>query len=627
MCGITAVIKKDNFKLSFEILQRINREVAHRGPDDEGYKCFRNKLKTNESLFASDSDWEVGLGHRRLSIIDLSEAGNQPMSIENNYWITFNGEIYNYIELKAELIKLGYSFTTKTDTEVILKAYAAWGTKCFERFNGMWGMVLYDLVNNVVIVSRDRIGIKPVYIYQNKDYIAICSEIKQLKHIPNWQYNINIETAIEYLQTGYESHTDSFFADVHPIEPGTYIEIDPNDLSVSEKQPFWFPENIKPEIDDQIEAAASFNNIFLSSILLRLRSDVPIGSFLSGGLDSSSIVCTIDKMFSDNKPLNTFSMVFDGFKMDERRYVDSVLNKINKPNGYFIQPDPREFINKLNDFIYTHDEPVGGPSIYAGYCLASLAKEKNVTVILNGQGGDETLGGYWQSYYIFLLNLLKSGRYLNFSKHYFGSLLPYNNQNLIKQSFFILNRFNNKRKKNTLSLKYKSRTNGKLSLLSDFMKMSPHEKRIYEIRYLHLPRLLKWDDRNTMAFSLEGRYPFLDHRLIELCLSFSQDVLYNAGWTKMPLRIGMKDILPNMVSTRKSKFGFEVPIESWLQEFSKDYLGSMRKRNDLRVREIIEDKSINTLISDHKNNDSCQKALRLIFLETWLQVFNVSISN
>jgi asparagine synthase (glutamine-hydrolysing) len=627
MCGVAGVFKQFGSAVDAETLFTLGNIVAHRGPDDSGSVWMSTGVSPiYYGTPPLDAPWNAGLTHRRLSILDLSAAGHQPMVYLDRYWLTYNGEIYNYLELRTELELCGHSFRSHTDTEVILAAFAEWGPACFERFHGMWGIILVDAVTNQVYLCRDRMGIKPLYYWRSDDLIAVVSEIKQLTCIPGFRVRMFTDTVNEYLHTGYELEHHTFFRDVYPIAAGHWCQIDLNTLQMNEPKSYWHPERIQPSIKNMEEASRSFAECLQKSVQWMLRSDVPVGCALSGGLDSSAIVMLINRM-SDKGKLHTFTSTFPGEAIDEREYVDEVLAHINaKP--HFVEPTPERFLEDFDRFLWIHDEPVGGFSVYASYAVARLAREAGVPVTLNGQGGDELFAGYWQSYYLHMRDEAQHGHLLNLIDHFAGAMLPNGNLSMVRQAPAMLRRYMARQQPTTIPLRFSSQFK-KSIVFQDILSLSGQTRRLHEIRYLHLPRLLKWDDRNSMAFSVEGRYPFLDHSVIELCLSFDASLLYHRGWTKWPLRVGLKGVLPAKISQRRSKFGFLTPEKRWLNQalhpliqnwISQDrplwtYLDHSYMKN--LVQQVFESK--------WRNEELDHTLFRFFYLDHWMDRFNVSV--
>jgi asparagine synthase (glutamine-hydrolysing) len=626
MCGIAVILKSVSTSCPSTVLHRMRDAVAYRGPDDSGSVFFRRSGSTWTEVFPSCSDWEIGLGHRRLSILDLSPAGHQPMGYGNRFWIVYNGEVYNFIELRAELERLGHSFRSQSDTEVILAAYAEWGPNCFARFRGMWGLVILDHARNEAILCRDRLGIKPLYLWQGSGIVAIASEIKQFQYVPGFTARLDTAVADGYIQTSHEDPRRSFFRGVQPVPAGSWFRIFLGSLKPSTPQDYWYPERVRATVTDAGEAGRLFAAKAVECVRLHLRSDVPVGCWLSGGLDSSSIAVLIDQQKNGGgSPLRTFTATFPGDTADEREYVNAVLTQI-KASPHFVTPEPGLFLEELDRFLWVHDEPIGGISMYAGYCVARLTREMGVPVTLNGQGGDEIFSGYWQSYFLQLYELWKQRRLGSLASQFIGALLGTGNPALISQIPFIVRRYRDRRKP-AVRLHGRNGSIRSTNLLDEILNLDGQARRVYEVRTMHLPRLLRWDDRNSMAFSIEGRYPFLDHQLIELCLSFAPETLYKQGWTKYPLRLGFKDYLPKKIVRRRSKFGFEVPQDGWL-------CGPLRSeiqkwlRVDRPVWDYIERKNVKSLAervwqSKGRQEEPGRALFRIFALDRWLELFQV----
>jgi asparagine synthase (glutamine-hydrolysing) len=627
MCGIAAILKLVDVPCPAAVLDHMRDEVAYRGPDDEGSAFFRRGKPFWAIVPASSSAWEVGLGHRRLSILDLSFTGHQPMVYHDKFWIVYNGEIYNFLELRAELARVGHTFRSSSDTEVILAAYAEWGTACFTRFRGMWGLVILDCLRSEVILCRDRLGIKPLYLWKGDGIVAVASEIKQFRHIPGFTARVDSDVAAEYLRTGYEDPRQSFFQDVQPVEAGCWLSIPLNTLKPSPAQGYWYPERVQIQVTNAEEAAQLFVNKARECVAIHLRSDVTVGCALSGGLDSSSIAVLIDELKNGKRdPLHTFTSTFPGEAVDEREYTDAVLAKIHA-EPHFVTPDPNVFLQDLDRFVWVHDEPMGGLSQYAGYCVARLTRHAGVPVTLNGQGGDEIFSGYWQSYFLYLRELWHHRRLLTLGSHFVGALLGNGNATLLSQVPIMLRRYHARRRP-SLQLRVRNQViKSTIDPLREILALDGQARRVYEIRIMHLPRLLKWDDRNSMAFSVEGRYPLLDHELIELCLSLAPHTLYKLGWTKYPLRLGLRNKLPPKVLYRRSKFGFETPQDNWLcgrlRPMLESWLRSDRPVWDYVGRDYVQRLAAQTWQLRGTRDEPGQELFRVFVFDRWLDIFSM----
>ena len=536
MCGIAGIVVKDNNRLKISDLKKMTDAIAHRGPDSEG--------------FWLSEEQNIGLGHRRLSIIDLSKESDQPMqSTCGNFVIIFNGEIYNYIELKEDLISKGEVFSTNSDTEVLLKLYILEKEKCLSKLDGMWAFAIWDKSEKSLFCARDRFGEKPFHYYNDEKGFYFASEMKAL-----WEAGIpkvKNENMFELFEKNGSIHNpknlrETFYKNIFRLEHSHWMKINENNQLIIQRYydiP-WENQNFTGSFDD---AQKKFNKLFNESLQRRLRSDVKVGTSLSGGLDSSSIVSIIAK---ENKNLIAFSARFNGFKKDESYFIDQII-KQNEIRGISVYPNGDEMYNDFKKLCYHQEEPFGSASIYAQYCVQSLAKENNVTVLIDGQGADEILGGYIFYYNSFikrlnsiqkysLNNIKEQWRYIDFHGHLKGW-----KKFIYKYCFIFL--FDKKEKTNSLNkMLYDSTMNGPLQ------------------------DLLRYADRNSMANHREIRLPFLSKDLVEFCFSLPDNYKLKMGWTKYILRKSFENDLPNEVCWRKEKVGFETPQASWLEKFNND---------------------------------------------------------
>ncbi|MCG3174837.1 MAG: Asparagine synthetase [glutamine-hydrolyzing] 1 [Myxococcota bacterium] len=625
MCGITGIVRSAGGQVSAETLKAMTDVIAHRGPDDSGLAWFRS----DGGAVGGDGDWSVALGHRRLSILDLSPAGHQPMTRDGKVWITYNGEVYNFVELRGELEKAGHEFKSQSDTEVILAAYAQWGTSCFRRFRGMWGMMIADFHKRKVILCRDRIGIKPLYYWKYQGSVFVASEIKQFSKIPAFRARVNPQAAAEYLGQGYENPVRSLFDTVETVPGGCWIEMDVAAPSprISAPQSYWEPERVSVSVTDANEASRLFLDKFRESVALHLRSDVPVGCALSGGLDSSSIAALVHELNGPQGALHCFSTIYPGDKADEREFIDAALSGI-RAEPHMVSPRPGEFLRDLDLLLWHQDEPIGSASIYNGFRLSRMTREAGVPVTLNGQGGDEILGGYYQSFLMYLRAAIRRKQLIPLLEHSAGALLPGGNPDLLRELPRFARRFKHrKRKSNLIRVKNHERGSGVSGMFEQALSADEQNRRVFDIRAMYLPRLLKWDDRNSMAFSVEGRYPLLDHELIELCLSFSPRVLYHRGWTKWPLRLGMGRLLTEKVLWRRDKLGWGVPQQRWLQQEFRPTLESWLN-SDSPLWSLVEPNDVRSVAngawSRRNNTEHGEILFRLFMFDRWMRVFHIN---
>jgi asparagine synthase (glutamine-hydrolysing) len=489
----------------------------------------------------------------------------------------------------------------------------------------MWGLVLLDLDRREAILCRDRVGIKPLYLWHGKGLLAVASEIKQFRHVPGFSATLDWAAGAEFLRTGYEDPARTFFAGVRPLPSGTWQRIALDTLRMSEPEPFWHPERITARVFDSREAGVLFAEKLRECVGFHLRSDVPVGCALSGGLDSSSLAVLANAADASGGPLHTFTSTFPGEAIDEREFVDEILFGL-KAVPHFVTPGPTGFLEDLDRFTWVHDEPVGSLSMYAGYCVAQKTREAGVPVTLNGQGGDEVLSGYWQCYFLHLRELARRGRLFPLLRHVAGALFGGGNPDLVGQVPVMWRRYRDRAARSSIRLR-RPAGGGSRMPLREIMDLDGQARRLYDIRAMFLPRLLKWEDRNSMAFSVEGRYPFLDHELIELCLSFGQETLYWRGWTKWPLRMGLRNELPYAIKWRRSKFGFETPQDKWL-------VGPFRPvferwlTGDRPVWAFVEREDARRLAEltwrlQGRRDEPGQLLFRLFVFDRWLEVFGV----
>ena len=585
MCGICGIINLDGTRLDARVLIEMNNTMRHRGPDDEGYllvdtlsgqiiSCFGDEtvpeLKGQLPPIEDYTGTNMGLGFRRLSIVDLSPKGHQPMkALLADVWIVYNGEIYNYKELKEELIQEGFSFSSKTDTEVILNAYLKWGLNCTKKFNGMWAFAIWDARKKLLFCSRDRFGIKPFYyVYTPHKEFIFASEIKAIAKIR--KLSPNTRTLHDFLYYGLSDHTEqTMFSGVFQLRGGHCLLLKDGDLSTFCFYDLRRHAGATPSKDP----ASDFREKFFDSVSLRLRSDVPVGFALSGGIDSSSIVLAAHSLYTGDN-FATFSTCYPGSQVDESYYMKKVIDKTQCAN-YQIEPTAQMYLDLLDKFVWHQEEPVNGASYFGEFVLRRLIRQTGTTVSLDGQGADEIITGYKSFLTPYLQDLLKESKIHSFlkecaafkhmvsAKDIIGSILGILHPVLAyKMQEFYLQRI-----KSYLSGPFAS--SNKMSnptALSPKCFDSELNKRLYEsLTISSLPVQLIRADKSAMAFSVECRFPFLDHRLVELIFSLPSDYKIRDGVTKYILRESMKKELPKEIYARRDKKGFPVPQSRWLR--------------------------------------------------------------
>ncbi|MBL7918672.1 MAG: asparagine synthase (glutamine-hydrolyzing) [Bacteroidia bacterium] len=549
MCGIVGLINFDQQKVEEGKIKKMMTLLKHRGPDDEGTMLNNT----------------VGLGFVRLSIIDLTKAGHQPMiSDDGRYTIIFNGEIYNYLELKKELEGLGIKFYTNTDTEVLLKAYIKWGEECQHKFNGMWAFVIYDKVEDSIFASRDRFGIKPFYYIHTKEFFAFASEIPALLSLIEKKPTPNFKVIFEYLIYNRTDQTENtFFSEINKLQHGSKINIKDQQVKIQK----WYDLKLNVSKTKGFKSPDEYKELIISAVSLCMRSDLPVGVCLSGGIDSSTITSVLIKEL--NKPdVNTFSAVYNiGQAGNESEFIDEYKNIL--ANRFYITPNSQSLLKDLQEFTQTHSEPMPSTSPYAQYKLMELAK-KHVTVTLDGQGADEQLAGYHDFFGFYFKDLVLSGRIGTLSSETYNYIKEHNSTYGLKTFFYFLLPVKARTKIRIKKIRYlekeflKYGNNNDTIALKLYGSDSLKNALINHFEY-KLEHLLKWEDSNSMHFSVEARVPFLDYRLVEKTLASADNWKIRKGITKYILRESMKNVLPEKIRTRKDKIGFETPQDEWFR--------------------------------------------------------------
>lgn len=608
MCGISGIYCFNGEKVKESEILTMMDVMKHRGPDDHGYYVHDN----------------IALGFVRLSIIDLSQNGHQPMfSDERDYVIVFNGEIFNYKEIKDELLKDGIVFHTESDTEVLLKLYIKYGEDCLDRLNGMWSFVILNIKQNKIFASRDRFGIKPFYYYLDNDKFIFSSEIQPILKVLNRPLTPNNEIIYDFLIYNRTDHNRStFFNEIVKLGHGESLSIENNKLFRRK----WY--NLETEVKRSIgfSSPIEFKELLANSIKLRLRSDVPIGVCLSGGLDSSAITSILLELNLVNN-LSTFSAVYNFNQAgDETQFIEEFRNKVSDMN--FINPTSKSLFEDLAKFISFHAEPIPGTAPYAQFKVMELASKK-VKVTLDGQGADEIMGGYVDFYGYYLKELFLKLKILEFFKEVFWYykthkslfvlkpflffMLPayWKNKLRIKEHNYVLPSFiKGYERHSDLSRTYYKTAGFKDALLNHFEYKLEH--------------LLKWEDINSMRFSVEARVPFLDHRLVEKTIATKSNLLINNGLTKQILRRGLSGMLPKKIQDRVDKIGFATPQDDWFREEPlKSFILEIIKSDKIAERKIIDPGKLLRMYNDHLSlkKNYAKEIWKCIHLELWFRQY------
>ena len=627
MCGIAGFIKKGQADLDMvSVINAMTGSMVHRGPDDGGYAILKYGGRDNKD--------SVVFGHRRLKIIDLSQNAHQPMmGRSGDLAVTYNGEIYNYLELKDELARKGYSFASSSDTEVILKSYEEWGTGCFGRFNGMWALAIFDRRKRKVVLSRDRFGKKPLYYYRTDRELVFSSEIKAILRYPGVIKKPNHGKIFRYISTNYryvDIDTESYFEGILQVPKSSFMEIDEN-LKV--KTSYYWRLNTAILNDDITDETAvnDFRDILIDAVRLRLRSDVPVGCMLSGGLDSTSITAIAYKILKN--PITVFSGITGNVKgvYDESEYIDSVI-KETKAVFHYIRPEPADLFNVVDEMLAFHDEPLSTVTWYSLYLIARKVKLENTPVLLNGHGGDELVAGYWDHYHYNFYDLERNRdtKSLQYELNAWKANHDRDATELERYRKYIsdltANKVNGMSRFPDYSDCFTQEVAGRFRNFTRWEDRGDTllSKRLYsEMMYETIPASLRPEDRNTMSQSIESRSPFLDHRLAEYCFSLPNRFKIRNGLGKWILREAMKGILPENVRTRKDKSGFIAPVDQWFRTVNKKDVEDLIGSGSFIGRGIFDTTAIHSIYKEHLEGgrNHAMFLWQLINTELWFRRF------
>ena len=568
MCGISLVINRDDKSVLENRIRPMNDIIHHRGPDAEGFFYGEN----------------FAFGHRRLSILDLTAASNQPF-----HWkhlsLTYNGEVYNYIELRNELKSLGHNFKTNSDTEVVIASYYEWGIKAFSKFNGMWALAIYDKTNNEIILCRDHFGIKPLYYTKTSSYFLAGSEIKQFTTFDEFKPILNKNTAVNFLVNGYLNYSENtFFEGVYELRAGHYLKYNLTNHDTNKVKWYDLKESIVPAEISENNAVIRFRKLFKESLKIRMRSDVLVGSCLSGGIDSSAIVSMVKANNLSNDNFSTVTSCFEDKRFDEQKFSD-LVSKSTGFKSLKVFPNLDDLLNEnhFDEIIFHQDQPVYSGSCYSEYNVFKKARQNGLTVMLDGQGSDEYLYGYPEFYKLKIKELLGVFK-LRTAFSLITKKAGHKNHSTIKEIISIF--------KSVLvypSVSFLKQLIGKNNyswLNEDWQKIvrkesvfgakNLRELSIEEVKYSSIPYQLHSEDRNSMMFSVESRLPFLCPRLVEFSIGLDDSMKMKDAYTKYVLRKAVPE-MPKAIRERKDKMGFVSPDAYWMNE------------NRIKVRKELDD--------------------------------------
>lgn len=624
MCGISGVVRLDpRQQVSQSDLKRMCDTIVHRGPDDEGYHVRGN----------------VGLGMRRLSIIDLA-GGHQPISNEDGcIWIVFNGEIYNFDELRTELRHKGHEFSTNSDTEVIVHAYEEYGDDCVNRLNGMFAFAIWDDRNQKLLLARDRVGIKPLYYYAGSDCLVFGSELKAILEYPGIPRDLDHAALDTFLTFEYIPAPSSIFKNIKKLKPGHLLTLQGGKVSIRK---YWDVAGERLEGSEE-ELGRSLYEILKDAVRMRLISDVPLGAFLSGGVDSSTIVCMMSEIM--DRPVKTFSIGFDDPSYNELDYARAVARHFGTDHyDLVIQPD---IVGLVESLVGAMDEPFADVSMFPTFLVSKLARE-NVTVVLSGDGGDELFAGYdWyvadrleRRYRVLpgivrntlipsLVNLIpptsqKKGVVNKIKRFVEGSVQS------PRLRHFRWNTFQTAQTKNRLygdAMKSSLNGHNPYETFTEYLETNDGGDPLWQSQYADIKTYLVDDiltkvDRMSMAVSLEARTPFLDHRVVEFAAGLPSDLKLNGSTTKYLLKKAMKGKLPDDVLKRR-KEGFSIPIKNWLKDELRPMMEEVLSADRLKDEGLFNPQYVEVLKQQHLKGSAnhSHQLWSLMVFEIWRDMY------
>jgi asparagine synthase (glutamine-hydrolysing) len=577
MCGIAGFISNEGKAVPVSLIQKMTDAVTHRGPDGAGI-------------------WRQGnlaLGHRRLSILDLSDLGHQPMvDADSGCVISFNGEIYNYIEIRQQLSGLGYQFRSNTDTEVILKSYDHWGENCVDQFNGMWAFAIHDPHNNILFCSRDRFGVKPFYYAEPSDGFAFGSEIRQLLPLlPGVVADAGVLFGFLVARIA-EDPERTFYSGIRKLPGGHNLIFNLANGKFSIKRYYSLQAKAEYAKLDMDSALETFNRLFFDAIRLRLRSDVRVGTCLSGGMDSSSIATLAAELYGKDRTPSFagITAISEDPATDESVFAKRIVDSSGL-DWITVRPGYDDFCKMINPVVRAQEEPFASASVLMQYFVMQESRRAGIPVLLDGQGGDETLLGYDRYFADHFLQSLTggqmnqafgilSGLHQNGRRGALGILL----RNLLYFHAPMLRRLAIRRQLSLFRSSYKPMIRKAHTAGREYGDLFGMQKQ--EIERTNLPVLLRYEDKNSMANSIETRLPFLDYRLVEFATSVATNIKLHDGWGKYLLRKSMDTKMPDDIVWRKHKFGFEAPEARWMKKHDaiiRDALGSSDLLNEICV--------------------------------------------
>lgn len=636
MCGIVGFIQAGGLEPDRDCVRRAMDWMVHRGPDGEGFGEFAVSQRGAEHPSGERPSATVLFGHRRLAIIDLSEAAGQPMSTpDGRFRLVFNGEIYNYREIGAELRNLGVRFRTNSDTEVLLLGWQRWGTALLPRLIGMFSFAVLDREKATVVLARDPFGIKPLYYTRSQERLIFASEIAPLLNFRSISRRANLGAVYEFLGGGFGDHSErTFFRDIHQLPAAHYMSISCESPREGEPTRYWQLQRREAEPMSPAEASARFRDLFERSIKLHLRSDVPVGVSLSGGTDSSSITAMVRAVEGPKSELHTVSYVADDPNLSEERW-SRIVARTTSAQQHLVHVRPEELIQDFEQLARVQEQPFGSPTIYAQYRIFRRASEMGLKVMLGGQGADQYLG-YIRHLSVRLATLVREGRWSEASRFLrYARALP------LSGALSLRSTVRHTLPERLVQIVKRLRPGSPVGANADWFEQhgigparthanGNHQHRLHHLMEQNLnetlPSLLRFEDRNAMAFSVENRVPFLTTELVEFVFSLpEEEVISREGRCKAVLLRAMQGIVPSEILERRDKIGFVMPLAKLNRETQSWLEGTLGDASDIPALDIseIRRQAQVTLHGGAPDTESHRTLWRWLSLITWAREYQV----
>ena len=631
MCGIAGFVSFNNLSLNQKNILTMLDSLNRRGPEGTSWleKDFSGEMNwINKKMRLNPlKKLKMAIGCSRLAINDISELGLQPIpSNSKHYWVVLNGEIFNFLEIKKELINLGYKFKSKTDTEVVANSFEEWGKECFKKFNGQFSIVIFDVVHERLILARDRIGIAPLYFYKDDNKFIFSSETNSILQILDKKQKLNKSRIMSYISLPYKLHlkrNETLLREIYQVEPGYILDLEIKTKKINEKS-YWKINDFKERNEDFVFYKEKLIHTLTDSIRIRLRTDRKLAYIISGGIDSSATLGITKKVFNYNP--STFSLDLPDSRFNENESINDTVKQMGLEHNY-IQVNPKIFFEHLKFYEKTMDLPLATPNSVLHIIMANTIKSKNINVVLNGVGGDEIFFGYHDHFLYNLYNLNKKGSN-NFDSEINSWIQGQSKSRVIYNNF--VNYIESKSEK--ISPDFLSRSNNfdyrtlieDKSIISNSLiqnlNYSIIEKKIKDITNFTLPYALRMDDHCYFSKSVEARQPFLDHRIIELGISTPQRFMIKRGYSKFILRQAMKKFIPFARRNDKKKIGLNLPFDVWIKNDLKKWIeeNTLDKKNP--IFEFANYKETQKIIKQHMSDEKNHslKLWDLSNLNVWL---------